>query len=170
MQKSPSNIMYIHSEITRNVPISINYIGENIVAVLESFIRHNYDGKCTKEGLIKADSTKIINYSMGQLNSRGQVEFTVVVECDIFNPAAGIIMSGIVTNNNKAGLTIRASDSSDTNPSPFMAYVVRDHINASTVLDGYREGDKVTFKVIGSQFGLGDDQIHIIVDLITGPQ
>lgn len=159
--------IFVRSEITRHVPLSINYIGENIVAVLESFIRHNYDGKCTKEGLIKAGSSKVINYSAGQINSKGQVEYTVVVECDIFNPAAGNVMSGIVTNNNKAGLVIKsAPDAVDaTNPdTPFEAFIIREHITSA--IDKYREGDKVTFKVIGAQFGMGDNKIFIIAQLV----
>jgi hypothetical protein len=92
-------------------------------------------------------------------------------------------MTGVVANNNKAGLTIHASTpavaqhggsghtmpstTTETEPSPFTAFVIREHAAASATLDKYREGDKVTFKVIGSQYGLGDDQIFIIVDLVS---
>ena len=64
---------------------------------LEHKLKRQIEGKCTIEGFIKHDSTKILTYSSGVLYEN-KVEFDVAFECMVCCPVEGMIVKCVVKN------------------------------------------------------------------------
>ena len=111
--KKISNI-YSKNVINVKTLLSMNEIGNNVESLLLSKIRNSYEGKCTKEGFIKHNSVKMINYSSGLVQGNN-INFEVVIQCYICKPVEGMVIKNcIVQNNTKAG--IKASINEKNSP------------------------------------------------------
>ena len=116
--------IYTKSLLNKNIALSISQIGSNIKEVLEEIIMNEIEGKCIVEGYVKPNSVKVINYSSGIVKGENIV-FDVKFECLVCFPVEGMELTCVVKDVTKAG--IRAL--SETEPSPFIVFVARDHNN-----------------------------------------
>jgi hypothetical protein len=121
-QKEVKNV-YSRSLITMSISLPINVIGKNLEQTIENTVISMVEGKCIVEGYVKKGSIKVITYSSGVVKGN-MVIFEIVYECDICFPVAGMKLNCIAKNITKAG--IRA-ESSETEESPFVLFVARDH-------------------------------------------
>ena len=55
--------IYTRTLVSKKVLLDLKYIGESIKDVLEENIRKSYEGKCSLEGFIKPETSKLITYS-----------------------------------------------------------------------------------------------------------
>lgn len=155
--------IYSRALISKKIVLPFNSIGKNIKQTIETVISSNVEGKCIVEGYVKKDSTKIISFSSGIVNSGNKVSFEVIFECDICFPVEGMLISCVARNVNKAGIK---ADSADESPSPVVIFIARDHnYNSSTFAD-IKEGDKFMARVIGQRFELNDANVSIIAEAI----
>ena len=157
--------LYMPTLITRHTTIPMVSIGKNIKETIEKVIVNTIEGKCTVEGFIKPQSTKILTYSSG-LVSGTEIIFEVVFECLVASPVEGMHIKCIAKNITQAG--IRALTGEDV--SPIVAYVSRDHHYASPYFASIKEGDNITIRVIGQRFELNDKFISIIGELIEAKE
>jgi DNA-directed RNA polymerase subunit E'/Rpb7 len=93
--------VYTNTLLTRKIQISFNKIGKNIKEVLEKSIKRDIEGKCTVEGFVKPNSTKILTYSSGVL-FENKVEFDIVFECLVCCPVEGMLIKCNVKNKTQA--------------------------------------------------------------------
>ena len=162
-RKDKINSNYSRSLLTRKVVLPITCIGKNLMEVLEEYVRNHFEGKCVDEGYIKPNSSKIIEYSSGTIDRGCNVQFQIVFECDICFAVEGMLLSCVVKNFVKAG--IRAESSIDV-PSPFVAYIIKDHHFASQQFNEIQVGDIITVRVIGQRFELNDKAVTVICELV----
>lgn len=155
--------IYSRCLLTRKIVLSINFIGKNLDEVIEEYIKENFEGKCSVEGFIKPNSSKIIRYSCGTIERGNNVSFDIVFECDVCFPVEGMLISCTVKNVVKAG--IRAESSSDV-PSPIVVFVARDHHYNVQQFNDLQVGDNINVRVIGQRFELNDKFVSIIGELI----
>lgn len=155
--------VYSRCLLTRKVVLPITCVGKNIDEVMEQHIRNTFEGKCVVEGFVKPNSCKIIRYSSGVIERGSNVVFELVFECDICFPVEGMLLSCAVKNITKAG--IRAESSTDT-PTPFIAFVAKDHHFSSQHFNEIQVGDVITVRVIGQRFELNDRAVEIIGELV----
>ena len=148
--------------ITRNVSLPISAIGKNMKETIENNINANFEGKCVVEGYVRPNSTKILTYSSGIIQGIN-VNFEVVIQCDVCFPVEGMLLQCIAKNITKAG--IRAESVTET-PSPFVVFIARDHHYNVPKFASVKEGDKFTARVIGQRFELNDKYISIIAELV----
>lgn len=155
--------VYSRCLLTRKVVFPITCVGKNLDEVMEEYIRNTFEGKCIVEGYVKPNSSKIIRYSSGIIERGSNIVFEVVFECDICFPVEGMNVNCVVKNVVKAG--IRAESSTDV-PSPFIAFVAKDHHFTSQQFNEVQVGDIITVKVIGQRFELNDKAVQIIGELV----
>lgn len=155
--------IYSRCLLTRKLVLPITFIGKNLDDVIEEYIRNTIEGKCVVEGFVKPNSSKIIRYSSGMIERGSNVVFEVVFECDICFPVEGMLISCVVKNIVKAG--IRAESSSDV-PSPFVAFIPRDHQSNAQHFNEVQVGDIITVRIIGQRFELNDKMVSIIGELV----
>jgi DNA-directed RNA polymerase subunit E'/Rpb7 len=148
--------------ITRNVSLPISAIGKNMKETIENNINANFEGKCVVEGYVRPNSTKILTYSSGIIQGIN-VNFEVVIQCDVCFPVEGMLLQCVAKNITKAG--IRAESVTET-PSPFVVFIARDHHYNVPKFASVKEGDKFTARVIGQRFELNDKYISIIAELV----
>ena len=147
--------------ITRSIPVNIINVGNNIKQTLEKAISLQIEGKCTVDGYIKPNSTKILTYSSGLVNGP-DIVFEVIFECLVCSPVEGMHIKCLVKNITKAG--IRAETNED--PSPVVIFVARDHHYNQEYFSTVKENDDIKVRVIGQRFELNDKYISVIAELL----
>ena len=157
--------VYMNALLTRKIHIPFNKISRNIKELLENLIKKEIEGKCTVEGFIKPDSTKIISYSSGILTAN-LVEFDIAFECLVCCPVEGMTIKCIVKNKTQAG--IRALINDDI--SPVVIYISRDHHYNNkyfnSVFNSTIDNEEIHVKVIGQRYELNDEQVSVIGEII----
>ena len=58
----------LQNVITKNICIPFKSLGRNILELLQETIVNTYEQSCIKEGYIKANSIRILNYSSGRIS------------------------------------------------------------------------------------------------------
>lgn len=160
----PIKQIYSRSLITRKIMLPITSIGNNIKEVIEQNISTNFEGKCLVEGYIKPNSSKVITYSSGKIERGTFILFEVVFECEVCFPVEGTKILCVAKNITKAG--IRA-ESADSNPSPVVVFIARDHHYNNQYFSTIQENDKFEVRVLGQRFELNDKYVSVIGEIIT---
>ena len=153
--------VYHNSLLTRKIQLPFERIGKNIKELLEHKIKTQIEGKCTIEGFIKPESTKILTYSSGVL-IENKVEFDVAFECMVCCPVEGMLVKCIVKNKTQAG--IRALTNEEI--SPLVIYISRDHHYNNNYFNSVKEEDDITVRVIGQRYELNDKHVSIIGEIV----
>ena len=147
--------------ITRNIPININNIGNNIKETLETAVAFQIEGKCIVEGYIKPNTIEIITFSSG-LVTGSCVMFVVVFQCYVCSPVEGMHIQCVAKHINKAGIRAEMKET----PSPVVIFIARDHNYASPLFSQVKEDDEIKIRVIGQRFELNDKYISVIAELV----
>ena len=153
--------IYNEMIINKTVSLPMQKVGANLISNINESIENEISGKCIKEGFIKPNSIKIINYSNGVLEDN-YINFQVVIECEVCCPVEGQILKCSVKNITKAG--IKAEIQNDEN-NPLVIFVARDHyLNKN--FSNLKENENIDVRVIGQRFELNDTQISVIGSLL----
>jgi DNA-directed RNA polymerase subunit E'/Rpb7 len=153
--------VYMNSLLSRKLQVSFNKLGKNIKEILEKLIKKEIEGKCTIEGFVKSNSTKLLTYSSGVI-FENKVEFDVVFECLVCCPVEGMLIKCNVKNKTQAG--IRALI--DEDKSPVVVYLSRDHHYNNKYFNTVKENDEITIRVIGQRYELNDEQVSVIGEIV----
>lgn len=148
--------LYQSAVLRRELRIPMTQVGGNIIQMMESVLR-KYEGKCSTEGYIKKGSIKVIHHSCGLIQGT-DVLIEVVFECKLSHPLIGQLMPCVVESNTKAGIKARL----DSNESPFVIFLARDHHYQHVTFSDLKEGDKLNVKIIGTRYEINDLKISIL--------
>jgi len=154
--------IYNEIMITRQIPINIVNIGQNLKQTFLNIISNLIEGKCIEEGYIKSKSTKILTYSSGVIRG-GQVVFEVVFECLACCPVEGMRIKCRAMNITKAGIKAEIDDDNDV---PVVIFLARDHHNKIEYFSTIEINALIEVRVIGQRFELNDDYVSIIAELM----
>jgi DNA-directed RNA polymerase subunit E'/Rpb7 len=152
--------IYNLSILNRNVVLPFKSLGNNISELISESLINEYEGKCVKEGYIKTNSIRIINFTCGKLKETDAI-FSVNFECLLCNPVEGMNMKVVVKNVTKAGLRCEIKGS----VSPVIAFVARDHHNRNKNFSTIKVDDEIIIKVVGIRYELNDEYISVIGEL-----
>ena len=155
--------IYSKGVLTRQCPISLEEIGKNIKEILEIKLKRQLEGKCNKDGYIKDGSLQVITYSSGKVVDGSVIMFEVVIEVLLAFPVEGMLINAKADVVTKAG--IKASIP-DTDPSPLVIFISRDHFHNDEYFRSITEGDDIVVRVIGQRFELNDPFISVIGELV----
>jgi DNA-directed RNA polymerase subunit E'/Rpb7 len=155
--------IYSKGVLTRTCALSLDEVGRNIKELLETKLRRELEGKCSKDGYIKDDSLQVITYSSGKIMDGSTIMFEVVIEVLVAFPVEGMLIEATADNITKAG--IKASIP-DTDPSPIIIFISRDHFHSDDYFRSIEEGKSIVVRVIGQRFELNDPFISVIGELV----
>jgi DNA-directed RNA polymerase subunit E'/Rpb7 len=149
--------IFMRNVITKKVHLPFSVLGSNIKENIQLSLVRRLEGYCIQEGYIKPNSIRIISYSAGTFMG-ADVTFEVMFECLVCRPVEGMRFRAIVKNITKAG--VRAE--TNTEPSPVVVFIARDHHYKSKGFSSLKEGDEINVRVIGIRYELNDRYISII--------
>jgi len=163
-QQKPSYGVYARSMITTKVHLKMSEIGDSTKSNLERKIIQRTAGKCIPEGFVRpgTDSIKLITYSSGVIKMN-MVEFQVVFECMICNPAEGHRVECITKSITKAGIHAEVV-TGDT--IPMKIFIARDHNYPNQSFGNIKENETIEVQIIGKRFELNDPYIVAIATLV----
>ena len=153
-------VNYIPSviHITESIPITTM----DIDSLLLEKIKENIGDKCHKEGFIRKDNIKIIERSLGKINSshfNGTIIYDCKVGVDICNPLEGDILDCVVKGKNKMGIL--------ADNSPLIIALTKFHHQDLNIFNEIKVGDSLKVKVIDSQYDFLDENIQVIARFIS---
>jgi DNA-directed RNA polymerase subunit E'/Rpb7 len=155
--------IYSKGVLTRTCALSLDEVGRNIKEILETKLRREIEGKCSKDGYIKDGSLQVITYSSGKIIDGSTIKFEVVIEVLVAFPVEGMLINARADNITKAG--IKASIP-DEDPSPLVIFISRDHFHGDDYFRSVEEGANIIVRVIGQRFELNDPFISVIGELV----
>jgi len=158
MSRSP---LYYKELITRRIPLDFEYIGNEIKQTLEKWVKYNLEGKCSIEGFIRPDTSRVLSYSSGVVRGE-RVIFEVVFECQVCKPVNGLVFPCVVENVTKAGIRAHSVEE----PSPVDVFCARDHHFDYSKFSEIKEGSTIEVKVIGQRYELNDPKVSVIAQVI----
>ena len=153
--------LYMKSILTRKIVLTFNNLGSNIQDILSNSLKTSLEGKCIIEGYVRPATTNLLHYTAGRVTENG-CSFEVIFEAHICKPVEGMKIKCIVKNVTKAG--IRAER--ETNPSPIIVFIARDHNYSNKYFSTIKEGNTIRVQVIGTRYELNDKYISILAELL----
>jgi DNA-directed RNA polymerase subunit E'/Rpb7 len=156
--------VYIKSILCKKVVLSITEIGKNLKQNLEKKIVSMTEGKCIREGFVKPNSVKIINYSSGVIDSENIV-FDTTFQCQITHPVEGMIIECTTKTITKVG--IHAEKIDEDGVIPLVIFIARDHNYNNKTFNTIKENMNITIRVIGIRFEIDDLHIQVLGKLAS---
>jgi len=166
--------LFHSARISRNITIPFHRIArsKNIKEILNREVSMMMDGKCSIEGYVCPESTRIIQHSCGRLNG-GNIIFDIDISCLICLPQEQTKILCVVKTITQAGVRAIAKGLRPGSISPIEVFLSRDmnmnnnvH-NSSDKFTTVKEGDTLFVEIIGRRFVLNDTHVTIIALLIN---
>ena len=156
--------VFSRAMMSKPVFMHMDYVGSSLKENMEKKLKEQYEGKCIKEGYIRPNSVKIMNYSSGLITDDSvHIKFEVVFEAMVCFPVEGMLIECTAVSVTKAGIK---AEIKKYDPSPVVIFVARDHFHNSAYFSSVKEGDEINVRVIGQRFELNDKRISVIAELI----
>jgi DNA-directed RNA polymerase subunit E'/Rpb7 len=149
---------------TEKIDLKITDVDKNIELKLLTLIQKKLHGKCNKNGLVRNNSIKLLNYSSGVVD-HCKVVFHVNYECEVCNPVEGMVVKCIIKNITKAGIRAELEEY-DNNKSPIVIFIAREHNNSKDAFLDLKENDKITVKIVGVKYEINDEEICTIGEIL----
>tara|TARA_Y100001970_G_scaffold293193_1_gene438419 strand:+ start:3536 stop:4027 length:492 start_codon:yes stop_codon:yes gene_type:complete len=150
---------YTNQSIQRIINVSFIETSTQIKDLLYEKIKNEIEGKCIREGYVRPDSIKIVQYSNGTLNG-DIVEYIVLFTCDLFYPAIDMSLKCRVHTNTKEGVTAVTSYNEST--SPFIVSIIKNYHPSNECVINLKKGDIFTCTVKAFRSEVNDSYINII--------
>lgn len=147
--------------ITNKESLSSNEIGEEIDISLLDKIKKRLGNKCSKDGYIEEKSIKLIERSIGRINTAhftGDIIFDIKLEVKCCNPMEGDILECEVMGKNKMGIICHS----------FPLLIALSKIHHKDKIDKFDKiniGERIKVEVLCSKFELNDTEINVIARL-----
>jgi len=154
--------VYARSIISAKIHLKMSEIGDSTKLNLERKIVQRTSGKCIPEGFVRPNSVKLVTYSSGVIKMN-MVEFQVVFECLICNPAEGHKVDCVTKSITKAGIHAEVTIDGIV---PMKIFIARDHNYSNQTFGQIKENDTIKVQIIGKRFELNDPYIVAIASLV----
>jgi DNA-directed RNA polymerase subunit E'/Rpb7 len=154
--------IYFNTISTKKIIIEPKYLNDKLDDYIYNYLKFKIEGKCIKEGYVKADSLTIIKKSIGALlGSRftGDITYQVAFSCDICNPMKGNIIECKVRFVNKLGLLCYNG--------PITIIVGKQFHTNLDDFNKIKEGDTIKIEIIATKFKLNDKEIQVVGKLYS---
>lgn len=153
--------LFNKSTIHTSIQLPFNVVGKTIQEVLTTYIKQLYEGKCIKEGYVRPNSIKLIQFSSG-ICCGENILFHIVYQAMICYPIEGTKIVIEITNITKAGIRGKSRDPT----SPIDVFIARDHNVLEDYINKYQIGDNIFVEIIGQRFEINDTSISIIAEIV----
>ena len=153
--------IYFNSKLEKKIDIKASNINGDIDEIILNILKEKVGNKCIKEGFIKKHSIKILNRSVGLIQSshfNGNIRYNITYSADICNPSNGSIIECRVKNKNKMGILAESIEF----PSPLTILIATQHHIDNELYSSIEIGSIIFVEVIGKKYELYDKKISII--------
>lgn len=169
--------IFFKSIVSERVKLKPSELHRDYKDVILEKLKAACEGKCTRNGYVKRGSIRLHKVSAGRIETislNGDVNFVVLYQCEICNPAQGDVIKSTVVNTNKLGVLSHSGttiNSGMIDPIsgeeikkfvPVIQILVPRQLFVSDVdLDRVSIGDTINVEVLGKKFKLNGKKIHV---------
>lgn len=156
------NTIFYTSVIDYRISITPLEVQKNINSLILEKVRNNIGDRCFKQGYISKNSIKIIQRSIGNIESshfNGNIIYNLKLEVKICCPVENDIITCRVIGKNKMGILAKNE--------PLMIALSKLHHENLDFFENVKKDDVIKVKVICSKFELNDTEISVIGKLVN---
>ena len=156
------NDIYLKTMIKHDIKLRPIDINEDFEKNIERNIKNQFEGRCVKEGYIRPGSIKILQRSIGNMNSNqftGNVEFTILYGAEICNIPKGCVIKVVVKDINKLGILAELG--------PLVIIIPKDLHENKDLFKKVEIGNQISVFVIGKTYNLNNRRIKVYAKLHT---
>lgn len=155
------NDIFVTITDTEYISIPITKVQKDMNKTFLKSLKEKLEGKCNKNGLIKKNSIEIITTSCGVIEN-ASIIFNVTYKCEVCNPVEDMKVECYVKNITKAGIKAELLEYRNSEYSPIVIFIARDHSYDNIKFQELKEDDTIIVKIIGTRFVLNDEFICCI--------
>jgi DNA-directed RNA polymerase subunit E'/Rpb7 len=150
--------MEIQSFFETKVALTAKDLGQdikNLDLLLESKIRTQFEGRCSRNGYVLPNSVKLLSRSIGMIEKgrfTGDIIFYTEAESRVLQPPDGVIVEGEVTRKNKMGIYVNYKDA-------IRIMIPRDLHIGDEDFDAIQVGEVVEVEIKKSRYQVNDTNI-----------
>ena len=129
---------------------------ESIDKLIESKLKNQYEGKCSRSGYVLRKSVHLMSRSIGMIEKgrfTGDILYYAEASCKVYQPPEGVILSGTVTHKNRMGIYV------DYNNHAIRIMCPRDLHIGDEEFDTLLVGDIVKVEIKKSRYQVNDVSI-----------
>jgi len=150
--------MEIQSFFETKVALTAKDLGKDITnldLLLESKIRTQFEGRCSRNGYVIPNSVKLLSRSIGMIEKgrfTGDIIFYTEAESRVLQPPDGVIVEGEVTRKNKMGIYVNYKDA-------IRIMIPRDLHIGDDEFEAIQVGEVVEVEIKKSRYQVNDTNI-----------
>lgn len=150
--------MEIQSFFETKVALTAKDLGKDITnldLLLESKIRTQFEGRCSRNGYVLPNSVKLLSRSIGMIEKgrfTGDIIFYTEAESRVLQPPDGVIVEGEVTRKNKMGIYVNYKDA-------IRIMIPRDLHIGDDEFEAIQVGEVVEVEIKKSRYQVNDTNI-----------
>jgi DNA-directed RNA polymerase subunit E'/Rpb7 len=150
--------MEIQSFFETKVALTAKDLGKDITnldLLLESKIRSQFEGRCSRNGYVLPNSVKLLSRSIGMIEKgrfTGDIIFYTEAESRVLQPPDGVIVEGEVTRKNKMGIYVNYKDA-------IRIMIPRDLHIGDDEFEAIQVGEVVEVEIKKSRYQVNDTNI-----------
>lgn len=150
--------MEIQSFFETKVALTAKDMGQdikNLDLLLESKIRAQFEGRCSRNGYVLPNSVKLLSRSIGMIEKgrfTGDIIFYTEAESRVLQPPDGVIVEGEVTRKNKMGIYVNYKDA-------IRIMIPRDLHIGDDDFEAIQVGETVEVEIKKSRYQVNDTNI-----------
>jgi DNA-directed RNA polymerase subunit E'/Rpb7 len=150
--------MEIQSFFETKVALTAKDLGQdikNLDLLLESKIRTQFEGRCSRNGYVIPNSVKLLSRSIGMIEKgrfTGDIIFYTEAESRVLQPPDGVIVEGEVTRKNKMGIYVNYKDA-------IRIMIPRDLHIGDDDFEAIQVGETVEVEIKKSRYQVNDTNI-----------
>jgi DNA-directed RNA polymerase subunit E'/Rpb7 len=160
--------LYTTNILENRFHLEANEFGQEPDEIFIKKLKKEIEGRCIREGYVKAGSVRILSRSLGKINQAyftGLPVYDIKYQAEICNPPIGSILECIVKDQTKMGLVCQVDDTD--NP---LDIVVPSQWHFNNKRYTMLQPDmKIKVKVARKRHDNGDNTIAVVASLVSTP-
>lgn len=162
---------YISEQLlTSKLILEPSDITSNIENVIKTKLKDKIEGKCSTNGYIIEDSTKIIKRNMGEVktnNGKSEIRYLITYKAKVINLTEGDNIEIYVNNINKMGILgyvkLSIKDIETSENSPIIVMIPKEYFNNSSYnFNDITIGQQLNVIILGSRDKFLSDKIQCV--------
>ena len=160
--------LYTTNILENRFHLEANEFGQEPDEIFLKKLKKEIEGRCIREGYVKAGSVRILSRSLGKINQAyftGLPVYDIKYQAEVCNPPIGSILECIVKDQTKMGLVCQVDDTD--NP---LDIVVPSQWHFNNKRYTMLQPDmKIKVKVARKRHDNGDNTIAVVAALVSTP-
>lgn len=164
-----SSSTFVQTTLYEKCSIRPKDINKSLRFTIQKLLEDKLEGVCTHHGYILKNSINVLKLSHGEIREfslNGDVQFNVMFEANVCNPAIGSVVFAKIVKANSLGILAESYLDDNQDSDPIMEIVIIHHSDNVDDVDKTLLGKNVSIQILGKKFELHDKKISVVGKIV----